>query len=222
MRLMEHLAMEAAASTVAKETEVAIYAHMTNIQGLEQANSKEEHIQLDSEFVTGQRCRCRKTTKPDGSTKIQMTMKVKGEVVAGIDSSTEYTVDISEEFFEAFKPAAKKMLMKTRYNFVSKDVKMTIAGSDTEIILPNVIYEVDVFKNQQGGQCEWVKIDVEVDSIMDFMAKNYPDITTGSLTLKVSHLPFQPTDAIIGSTQDPQKKEFLGQLWDTQFNLKPV
>jgi hypothetical protein len=222
-RIMEDmLALEAAGST-SKETEVAVYARITDMAGLEKATSSEQHVQLESKFQNGTKFRMRKVTKPDGSVKFIATMKIREEGGGPVPTDTEHSVDVTEDFFEAFKHGANKMLVKTRYNFSSQDVSLNVGEGDDvqKITLPNVTYEVDVYTNPQGGVAEWCKIDVELDAIIAFIEKNHPEIKDTRLNISVSHLPFKPVQPILNDTQDPEKKALLGQIWDTQFNLDP-
>lgn len=221
-KFMETMALEAEGS-VSKEMEVAIYAKITDMQGLEKANSREEHIQLESKFENGTKCRIRKIIKSDGSIQFVETMKIRTESDGIVPTDMEHSVEVNEEFFEAFRHAANRMLKKTRYSFSSQNVNMTIGDNENsqKIQLPNVTYEVDVYTNPEGGVAEWCKIDVELDAIVAYIQQNHPDVPESTLRISVSHLPFKPIEPILNDTKDPEKKAFLGKLWDTQFNLKP-
>ncbi len=221
-RFMERMALEADGS-VSKETEVAVYAKITDMSGLEKATSHEEHVQLESKFQNGTKCRIRKITKEDGSVQFIETMKIRVESDGPVPTDMEHSVEVNEAFFDAFRHAANKMLKKTRYNFSSQNVTMTVGDGENaqKIELPNVTYEVDVYTNPQGGIAEWCKIDVELDAIIASVQQNHPEIPESTLKISVSHLPFKPVEPILNDTEEPEKKAFLGQLWDTQFNLDP-
>lgn len=206
-----------------KETEVAIYAKIGNPNGFVDANSKEQHEQIEGKFAKGPNCRVRKTTKDDNDSYV-FTFKVKGESVEEtVTANKEFNVEVDNDFFEAFKTSvAEKFVLKTRYIFNSENVELTFVQNDEKknITIPNIIYEVDVYKKPDGSLSEWCKIDVEVDTILNFLDKEYPELKDVKLNIKISQLPFRPEEAIIGSTEDEDKKAFLSNLWDNEFNHK--
>jgi hypothetical protein len=206
-----------------KETEVAIYAKIGNPNGLQEAASHEQHEQLEGKFAKGPKCRVRKTTKDNKDTYV-FTFKVKGESAEEtVTANKEFNVEVDNDFFEGFKTSvAEKFVLKTRYIFNSENVELTFNQDDEKknITIPNILYEVDVYKKPDGSLSEWCKIDVEVDNILNFLDKEYPELKDVKLNIKISHLPFRPEEAILGSTEDEDKKAFLSDLWDNEFNHK--
>ena len=201
------------------ETEVAVYAKMTNASGLSEATHVEHHEQLDGPSVDGGRFRCRKTTVGDSVTYV-LTMKVKSKEKAwgGVNASTEFNLDVDEQFYNAFKFLSKKRLNKTRYVFHGKETLVSDAESN-DTPLPPVKYEVDVFHKEDGTQSQWVKIDVELDDLITKLKESGRSVDGTTLTLKVSHLPIKPVGGFTNESATPEQKELLSNLWDNEFNL---
>lgn len=208
-------------TSVKKETEYAVYAKISNAEGLKSAISQEHHLQVEAMLKSGAKTRVRAITTKDGKTEYVYTLKLKNkEGEEGTEFNNEYNLDVDQTFLQAYQKAADKYVDKIRYKFTSENVQMKAVVDDKimTLDLPNVTYEVDVYKNTEGNFCEWCKIDIEVDSILDHIKANYPHIKDIKLNVKVSHLPFQPTDAILAINANDAQKEFLSKLWDTQFN----
>lgn len=222
MKLFDkRIAIEDNGTVQNKETEIAIYCKIGNKEGLETANSKEQHLQYHAEFKTGQRCRVRKTVKGE-NTSIVFTMKIKGDENNGIENVTEVSTDVDEDFLEAFKFASHQFVEKTRYNFHTENVELSFKeGEETRTFtVPDIKYEVDVFIKADGTESEWCKIDVEVDSILNYINQNHPEIKNINMNIKLSHLPFEPTDMVIEETATEDQKAMIKNLWDTEYNRK--
>lgn len=222
--LFQHIGMEDASepSVKNKETEIVIYAKVTEPARLEEATSKEEQVQLESQFLNGTRCRVRKTTV-DGKDSYQFTFKVKTLIEnSPMEANDEYTTEVDAEFFKGFELVCDQKLVKTRYNFSSDKVTLTYKQGEEEksIVIPNVNYEVDVFKTEQGEISEMCKIDVEVDSIMEYLERNHPELKETSLNVKVTHLPFAPTDPILGSGANDTQRIKIDKFWESVRHTK--
>lgn len=224
--LFDLIGMESFAGKKDVETEAVIYAHVDNPEGLGEALYKEHHEQLEADLGPKGRCRVRRiTTKED--VKYEFTMKIPNveAVGAGVKSSIEKNVLVTEDFYEAFRVVAKKMLRKTRFVF-DGNVTCPTMGYSRSAPPPGVKYEVDVFETQAGVLCPWVKIDVELDALIKFM--NESSTTTNlaggqnlpvRLTFKVGHLPFKPSSPFLSAQATPEQKALLDELWESHFNL---
>jgi hypothetical protein len=210
-------------SEMKNETEAIIYAKVSDFAGLEECESKEEHLQYEGSFANGMRCRVRRVSGAGRDVEYYFTFKQPTESSAvGIEANVEYTSSIPESFFEGFKAVAERKLSKTRYNFPSKSVtmKVSIQGKPQVITIPNVMYEVDVYKDQDEKPCEWCKIDVEVDTIAHYVKHQLPfDIGKYTLNIAVSHLPFKPKDEIVEASATPEEKHLIEMLWKDHFLL---
>lgn len=198
-------------STKSKETELTIYAKITNLAGLESADSKEEHIQAEIKTDTG-RVRVRKSSK-NNTFNILQTIKTK---LANSNGLMETSVEIDEEFFKAFLSLCKEYMDKHRYIFKTTNVSLTTTD-DKVIELPELVYDVDCFTKDDGSYHEWCKIDVEIDAILDYCAKNSLDISNTALNIKVSHLPFKPVEAFIAENATEEQKAFIDKLYNECF-----
>lgn len=211
---LARFSMESNEAVQKQETEIVIYSKITEPARLEECSSREEHVQLETNFINGQRCRVRKVTK-DGKDSYTLTMKVKSAADhTGVAASTEYSAEIDEDFFNAFEQVAVRKLVKTRYKFSSENVRMSmVAGEETrDIVIPNIEYEVDVYKKTDGNICEWCKIDVEVDNILNYVNSNHKDVTDIKLNVKVSQLPFAPNSSILSHAATDEQRIKIDEI----------
>lgn len=198
------------------ETEIVIYSKVGEPARLEECKSKEHHIQLEAKFENGTRSRVRKVTK-DGKTEFLFTFKVptKPDERTGLDSNIEHTVEVDEDFFNGFAPVASRRLVKTRYNFASENVTLKLGTGDDarDIVIPNIEYEVDIYTKSDGSVSEWCKIDVEVDNILNYIDSNHKEVGDISLQLKVSHLPFAPSNSILSFNATDENRIKIDAIW---------
>lgn len=193
-----------------KETELTIYAKITDLAGLEQATGKEEHIQAEIKTDSG-RVRVRKTSK-DNLIELVQTIKTKASDNGLIETSTK----IDDEFFKAFLSLCSEYMDKHRYIFETTNVSLTTA--DNKVIeLPKLIYDVDCFTKDDHGYHTWCKIDVEIDTILEYFNEHNLYIKDTALKIKVSHLPFKPVDAFIAENATNEQKQFIDKLYSECF-----
>ncbi len=206
-------------SSQSLETEVVLYCRIGNPEALENAVRKEEHVQLEGEFVNGTRCRVRKTTRNEEVSYV-FTYKLKDRKEQNdtvIESSDERNAVVDEAFFQGFYKIAFREIHKVRYVFSSQNVTLSLTSSETgepvKVQLPNVEFEVDVFTNQPEPGTLWCKIDVEVDNILNFVKEKHPELKDVKLHLGVSNLPFAPQDIIQAATDDGGQRDRISELW---------
>lgn len=223
MKLMNFLnnwsqtvAMEAADVKEQKETEVVVYAKVGEPARLEECASYEDHVQLETKFQNGTRCRVRKTTK-DTKDAYHFTFKIPtvSDDKSGMESNQEVTVEVDEDFFKAFLQVAERKLVKRRYNFTSENVTLTVQdqGQDRDIVIPNIQYEVDIYTKEDGQVSEWCKIDVEVDNIITYIESNHKEIGDIKLMVKVSQLPFAPSSTILAMNATDEQRIKIDEIW---------
>jgi hypothetical protein len=207
---------------VIKEQEIVIYAKMGNPEGLSQAIEVEEHEQfvVKTEQVLSQnkgQVRVRKISKK-GSIKFEMTTKLKlfGD---GLQSNQEITTDITEEYFNVFKQIATSSMHKTRYKFNLNSISVKIDNTTKTLDVPDVFYEVDVFKTKDGTMCEWVKIDLEVQTILEEISKLYPGSQV-KFKVKIAKIPFDPKDNFTSETATQEQHALLSGLYENVFVKK--
>jgi hypothetical protein len=127
-----------------------------------------------------------------------------------------YEKKVDKEFFDNYKLAAERLIIKERYIFHSeKSIVSVIVDHKTETIeLPVIKYEVDRYKKKDGSFSEWCKIDIELDEAVAFVKEKFPSVNQVILKVKITHLPFQPIDA----TPDfkDEKKDFIKKLWEEE------
>jgi len=208
------------------ETEITIYAKIGDMGGLKSADYKEMHEQAEIRLNNNTRLRVRKTISESepfteneiASVSFNSTLKVDSEDSV-LNSNSEITLPITEEYFKAFFDACSKRFIKTRYVFYSRHVSLSVDHPDIGTIeIPKIKYEVDVFKRITGEVSEYCKIDIEVDPIIKFLKVNYPDIKDVKYIIKVSHLPFKPNGYFIDSQANDGQMQLLDHLYENDFN----
>lgn len=206
---------------MAKETEVTLYAKIGDIQGLSKANAVETHYQWESQSRSNKYSRVRLTIKGDDKT-IVYTTKVKRDAIDGLHSSEECECLVNQEFLNCFKNVADQLLIKDRFEFKCDKLTLNMVNGQEErlIELPEVVYEVDVFKTKSGEASEWCKIDIEVDTLEEYIKSKYPELGDYKLLLKVTNLPFKPSEVIFLPAATEVQKEFVQKLWSDVFVLK--
>lgn len=203
------------------ETELCFYARIGDAEALENAIDIEHHEQWeykvivedddDNEEYRG-KVRIRRTER-DNQVKFEETIKLPVESEAVTQGNHEYTVSITEEYFNAWKRLfGDKGYKKTRYVFLSKEVMLD--HHDEEIKLPDIKYEVDVFFDQEGQRAKWCKIDIEIDDILAYLKEHHPEIEKFDTTVWLSKLPFKPEDAFSAVTDNDEQKEAIKAFWD--------
>ena len=195
-KLMSTIALEELKTTNSNmETEVVVYAQITDFEGLKQANSKEEQEQYNiksQNTTTGAKgsVRVRKTTVGD-TVNYTLANKVKIESELNQKNIEEET-SITENHFEAFKAICDEGMKKHRYKFNIESFVITDTETNKKFNGPGGVFEVDVFLKEDGTYQEWCKIDIEVDEIFHYLKKEYEDVKDFSISLSVTSLPIKP------------------------------
>ena len=207
------------ATTKEAEKEFTIFTKIGDSTGLEKADRFEHQIQLTAQLGANHTCRVRKTTDGD-KISYTYTFKTQDNAEGQLAVRQEYNVEVDEAFFNGFKTVADYCQDKTRYFFKAERVTLRYKNSDEETIIdvPDVVYEVDVFKDKDGNICEYAKIDIETDAIMNYLLEHYPDAVKKSeesampiLITKITHLPFKPSGYFIGGGENQPKVDALYQ-----------
>ena len=203
------------------EKELAIYALIESPENLNQASHSEEILQAEIKGSSKGKIRVRKTTTDEGITFTQ-TVKVKPikDSESLIDEATEITSTISEEMFNAIFEVSNSRQDKVRHFFIMKDVTLNLHDDVLKSIqLPEMIYEVDVYKKPDGTISKYCKIDVELDNVLKYLKQNYIEIKEFNLKISLANLPINCTNPFIASTATDEQKQLLDQLYKHEFNM---
>lgn len=188
-----YIAQEELATGVAnEEIEKVLYAKLEDRSILDHAAAYEDQEQWELKIPKSEgnasdgRIRIRKTTKPGCVPEYVQTSKVK----KANGASNEVATASSADAFEQFKMLAPAGMLKRRYTF-------DVPGRKDK-------WEVDTFKNADGSDNPWCKIDFE--------------ITDGNMELP----PMLPgfTEIIPAEGKTPEQNAIVSQLYDTLFIKK--
>lgn len=208
-----------------EETELTIFAKIGNHEGLRQATSQEAQLQITAKLGLGDHtCRVRRSTIND-EVKYVYTFKVEnGTGSDSVASKREHNVDVNEDFFNDFKNVADFQQDKIRYIFESEKITLTYhENNDDKVIdIPDIKYEIDVFKKADGQLSEWCKIDIEIDTMMQYLEHNYPEIKNIKLNIKISHLPFAPEESFLAMPSDIDAMGRVNDLYETEFTVSLI
>lgn len=200
-----------------RETELCFFANVENKAGLLEAVSIEIHDQWEYKLPVGEdgkakgRVRVRRTEKNDVVSYAE-TLKVPFFNEGVQQGDTEYTTEISEEYYMAWVSTFGSVgTKKIRYTFITKNVELTTGGDVVK--LPELLFEVDILVDPQGKQSKWCKIDVELDKALAVLTEQHPDVRSYDLTVKLSELPFKPTDVVSALTTDESERAGIQAFW---------
>lgn len=197
------------------EIELCFFCEIRNKDGLEQANAVEQHEQWEFKAPNDANGRCRgrervrKTTMND-ITKYDLTTKAPKPGRQRGDYETP--IEITEAFFENWKRAfAVAGQYKTRYTFVTSEVKITSDGN--ECIVPELKFEVDIFLDKAGKRSKFAKVDIEIQDVLEHIKKHHPEIDAAKFVIDFTKLPLDIGIIIPAESDDPanqaQVKEFF-------------
>lgn len=205
------------------EREITIYARVGDPSGLDQADAVEQHEQWEVRFpATGEnapkrRARVRETIS-NGVSRFDETIKIDIEGETAVQSTVEVTTPIEADYFRAWKEhIGDRGVLKTRYTFHAKKVVVTI--EDREVEISDIKYEVDIFRTESGERSRWCKIDVEIDSLLEFLDRKGISFDDVEMVVKVTHLPFKPEQCFLHGAGNEDHDQSVKKFWDA-FQLK--
>lgn len=202
-----------------KEIELSYLVEILDSTGLNQANSSEHQLQFEYKLPpleNGDRrgkVRIRKTTTTDGKDLFEETIKLP------IDPSStmgdfEKTVEIDESYFKAWSKLYKVSgQSKQRYDFVLTDIELNI--NDQMVKIPKFKFEVDIFYNTEGKRSKFAKVDIEVQSILDYLKENHTEIKAAQFKIDFnSALPIKIGEVISFGNDDPEERAKIKAFFD--------
>lgn len=165
-----------------RELEYTFYGQVCNLGDLEKNSFKKEDqeqwlVPIDTPIKGKARIRM-----IDGKTYV-LTTKIRRTAIKG---SEEVECIISQDMYNSLKEMGTGGYRKTRYIF--------------QVPNSTLVWEIDVFKNALGEDCDWVKIDLEV-----------PDESTPIPELP---LPFIQVITHQPKDYDATEKGIVDNLWD--------
>lgn len=201
-----------------REDEIVFYAKMSNPEGLKLAASKESHEQWEIKTKKG-KVRVRKTTKEGLEATHEMTFKVKSSN-AGIEGGTEQNNSCDLDLFNSFKEIANSGMIKDRFCFPVTSVQIMTPSGPQDVHIEGIFYEVDVFFNSDDTYNLYIKIDLEMNKMLEALKAAKPDLGDFKLNVKLLDLPFKPIDVIISKGMTDEEKAIVDNLYETVFIKK--
>lgn len=209
-KLFERIALESISQEKTDteiEKEVTFYCNVSEPEGLRESD---EVIEIKDSVIKLEKGKIRlreQYFQNEGKSDVKLTIKTPIEDESGVNTSKETSISLSEQFMESFKSIADTILEFNRYVFSSKNVTHTVVVDDEPktVELPSVCYEVDVYKNNP----DQAKVDIEVHDLLEAIESKVPETESGNisrLNVKLSHLPFKPTEVFDSSDLDKMKE----------------
>lgn len=207
-----------------KETELVLYVELED-PNFEIDGRPETWLQFEAMFVNGTRIRMRQYDAKAGESGLRniMTIKANAGTTAGVATVDEYNEEISPEFAEGFIRGAETVQHKRRDHLKSNKVFIKLNRGDEEEIHdgPELAIDFDRFIKEDGSYESWAKVDIEIDSLVEWLRTNYGLETISGFSVDFEQLiPTKILRTIDSKTKDPEEKEMLGTLWDTKLKKK--
>ena len=200
------------ASSKQAETEVCIYAKIGDFAALSQADEVLHQVQAGIVGPNG-KIRVRAETCGD---KITYTETIKAKApnqTEGVAANMEYNNPIDKDYFNAFCVLAGEAIPKDRYEFKAKKVEgLAVDDSGVEFDPSLLTFSVDTYRAENGTYKPWCKIDFEIDELLKYMGQ-HGDGKPAKLTLRLSKLPFKPTEAFFADKATPEQQAIVDDLW---------
>lgn len=176
-----------------EELEYIFFLKVRDFEQLSTAKEMEHQEQWSILFVKHgieTSVRVRRTVKNGVETFILAT-KIN---VEGVKGKWELEQKVEREHFDKIKSMAESGMVKDRYFF-------PIEGSD-------LVWEIDVFKDHEGNQIPWVKVDLEVPAALD----------------RIPAFPVQFTDSVVKQPKQRDEKEanFVSRLFRDHYVVSPM
>lgn len=200
-----------------KEIELCFLCEIRDREGLDRADSVEEHEQWEYKLPPNEdgsrrgRQRIRKTTTADG---VSYTMTIKAPLDASKSAGDdEQNIVVDAAFFECWKKTFQPSgQIKTRYKFVSN--KTTIKYNDVEVELPQLVYEIDILRNAKGLRGIYGKVDVEIQDALTVIKQRFGDKVSAALfKFDFSRLPLDIGRVVDCGTKDPAERKEIDEYF---------
>ncbi|MBE0438289.1 MAG: hypothetical protein IBX57_00785 [Gammaproteobacteria bacterium] len=174
------------------ELEYEIYLKVSDFKQLKNAKYSEHQEQWQMRFNKGPlavKVRSRKCIR-DGDIKYYLTTKLDLE---DVDAAWELEDEVTRLHYEEIRDLSDNGMIKERYFF-------PINGTD-------LVWEVDVFSDDNGEFIEWVKIDLEVPHRL----------------AKLPELPIEGTEVILAQKGERTEEEInlIDKLYSEHFIISP-
>jgi hypothetical protein len=207
------------------ETELCFIGHMRYPENLNQADRiveiNQHVIRSNSAKVDGGQIRVRKSHEVFPHNEVKYLTTIKQTIYKGsATQSLETNERVSPLFYEQFSMITENSSSKTRYTFKQKDVVIGVLydGAMESVKVPYIEYEIDVFTIEEQVS-SWVKIDIEIDHLMDYLVHYFQDrgkMTAQDLSIDIplKHLPIGIENAFLNSTTDEKQKAIIAALYD--------
>lgn len=191
---------------ISTEKEFTFYARITDFEGLKAASSYEFQDQCGF-FINGKSIRIRATTV-DSETTYELTVKTK----TPDGHHLEHSAPATRAQFEVFKQTSEEGLRKMRYYYPVR--KITVG----DVVNPSadnpIVFEVDVFFNEDGSPNPWCKIDLEVQDLLKNLTGPH------RLNVTLDNIPLGLTDVMTRYGADAQTHKKIDLLYETVFAKK--
>lgn len=193
------------------EKEITVYALVGDFAGFKSADSVSNIQELSTRIPGRGKYRSRKITDGNGTSFIA---NVKSEGIGGVvKTSLDEDAAVTAAYFEATRIVADRLSIRDRFVFNGSTASFVINGK--EILVPPIDFQVDVFHRFDGRECEWVKIDIEIDALLDALRSVSKEAQPMDITIKVSHLPFKPQRAFIASPENTTEElALISGIWN--------
>ncbi len=205
-----------------KETEVCVYGYISDLEDLSKADRVLTIVQLGATLGSTGRCRCR-STEENAATDYEMTVKTNKKDNSNVSSKYEYNFPVDKNYFDYFKSISQEWQSKKRYIFRVSNIPFITyneKGECKNIVVPELLYEIDVFEKEENVYSNWCKIDIEIDDALDYIYRNTDGVVRIELNVSLKHLPLVIDRAFMADTTSIEISKKIADLWANEFSRK--
>lgn len=198
------------------EIELCYMVEVRRPEGYAEASAVEIHEQYEYKLPPAEggvrrgKIRIRKTTANNETTYTE-TIKTPNDpssMLGDMESNTE----INEAFFKAWRHVYRADGQhKIRHTFVATNAVMNYQG--TEIKLPPVHFELDVFIDKTGSKSKWAKVDIEVQDIIKMLKESYEEVDVAKFEIKFDCLPLDIGQVVSMVTKHSEERAAIDNFF---------
>lgn len=198
------------------EIELCFMVEVRRPEGYAEASAIEIHDQSDYKLPPGEgglrrgKLRVRKTTKNNEVSYVE-TIKTPLDPTSLLGDHEENN-DITESFFHTWRAAYQvPSQTKIRHTFASDSAVMNYQG--TEVKLPPIHFEFDVFVDAQGHKSKWAKVDIEVQDVIKMLKESYDDVDAAKFEIKFDSLPLDIGQVVSMVTKNADERAAIDNFF---------
>lgn len=202
--------------STSNEIELCYMVEVRRPEGFAEASAIEIHEQYEYKLPPCEdghrrgKIRVRKTTANNEHSYTE-TIKLPHDP-SSLLGDTEVNTEVNEVFFNAWRHIYRADGQhKIRHTFIATSAVMSYQG--TEIKLPPVHFELDVFIDKTGSKSKWAKVDIEVQDIIKMLKESYEEVDVAKFEIKFDCLPLDIGQVVSMVTKHSEERAAIDNFF---------